>query len=283
MTKILGFAGKKRSGKSSAANFVVGNILTHLVNEDNLPLISYFKMDADGKLVVPSELEPKLVYNTETGAWDPSETQSEANFDIAGQNPAHEEWLAQNVWPTVKIYSLATPIKSIGVSLLGLDREFLFGNKKDGKTHIMWESIPVPREHVKSKRFLSKKGPMTGREVMKYLGTEVFRAMYSECFVKYIFKQIELDAPQIAIIDDARFENEITPITQSGGVCIGLTRSVASDSHSSEQLDLEKLKSLCTFVVDNAEIDMAAKNSQIGQFLMESNFFGDVVEQVANA
>lgn len=54
--KILVFAGKKQSGKSSATNFVVGYILAQMGRRGNVNCPNNFTIDEDGTLIVDTIL-----------------------------------------------------------------------------------------------------------------------------------------------------------------------------------------------------------------------------------
>jgi hypothetical protein len=63
-------------------------------------------------------------------------------------------------------------------------------------------------------------------------------------------KDIELEEPLLAIIDDCRFSNEIAAIQAAGGKVIGLTRKPYKDSHASEQV-IENNADVFDAIIDN--------------------------------
>ena len=77
-------------------------------------------------------------------------------------------------------------------------------------------------------------GPMTAREFMQFLGTDVMRKIYEPIWVENCFKRIEEDGPEIAVIGDCRFMNEIQAVQKAGGKVIRLTRSLYESKHQSE-------------------------------------------------
>jgi hypothetical protein len=81
------------------------------------------------------------------------------------------------------------------------------------------------------------------RELLQYLGTDVFRALDPDCWVNaYIHDVDELhnvilhETEQFPLIltPDVRFPNEVLAIQNFGGVVIRLTREPLSDEHESE-------------------------------------------------
>ena len=50
---------------------------------------------------------------------------------------------------------------------------------------------------------------MTAREFMQFFGTDVMRKMYEPIWLENCFRRIEEDSPEIAVIGDCRFMNEI--------------------------------------------------------------------------
>ena len=77
-------------------------------------------------------------------------------------------------------------------------------------------------------------GPMTAREFMQFLGTDVMRKMFSPIWVNSTINRIKKEKSNIALIADVRFPNEADAIFNSGGVNIRLHRDTNIDRHSSE-------------------------------------------------
>jgi hypothetical protein len=69
---------------------------------------------------------------------------------------------------------------------------------------------------------------------LQYVGTDVFRNLNSNVWIDSTFKRIKLDNPNIALITDARFPNEVKAIQNNNGIVIRLTRSPILMNHSSE-------------------------------------------------
>jgi len=62
--------------------------------------------------------------------------------------------------------------------------------------------------------------------------------MYEPIWIDNCFNRIEEDSPEIAIIGDCRFINEVNAVKSRGGKVVRLLRSVKQGSHTSE-IDLD--------------------------------------------
>jgi len=81
-----------------------------------------------------------------------------------------------------------------------------------------------------------RSGHMTGRELMQVFGTDMCRRMFSQfIWVHATFRAIEKDNADFAIIPDLRFPSELQGVKSCGGTVIRLTRDVSQgDEHPSE-------------------------------------------------
>ena len=101
--------------------------------------------------------------------------------------------------------------------------------------HIRWENMPgivtdkKKWDAVKNKKIeglsYHKKGPMTVRDFLQYMGTDVMRRIYEPIWVQACIEDIRREEPLLAVIDDCRFVNEIEAIQAEGGKVVGLSRS----------------------------------------------------------
>lgn len=188
MTKIVAFAGRKQSGKTSSAKFLV----------DTYP-----------------------------------------NKDI-------------------RIYSFASPLKQLCVDILGLDPRQCYGEDKykNEKVDCYWEGKQL-----------------TAREVMQIVGTEWFRTMQNDVWAGATIRKIQKDAPEIAIIDDCRFPNEVEAVKNAGGLVLKMERSMYYSDHASEvALDRAHYDQLnFTSVIMNQYMDLEAKNETITRILTQKS------------
>jgi len=272
MTQIVGFVGKKQSGKDTSCNFLM---MLHLCS---LGICKRARLNEEGKVEVS---------------------------DILGESVSGQEWLALsdpsvnldlllNNLGVVKKYSLADPLKEIAVNVFGLDVDTIFGDdeQKNEKIPLKWENMPgiitkdKCQEHmndygvgtghsVKDYRnhlkedfglILHGKGRMTGREFLQYFGTEICRHIDYNVWAKCLLRRVEQEAFDMALISDVRFDTEIKKIKRNGGILLGLTRNYNSpDQHASEQANLD----LCDAVIDNASMTILEQGHAIYEALVK--------------
>jgi hypothetical protein len=259
MTQIIAFAGKKQSGKNTACNFVLAMKLSELA------ICKVSRLSKKGEIEVSDVL---------------GETHSDMEW-IPFRSPYIDtEGLFNNELSLfVKMYGLADALKEMAISILDLDYQQVFGtdSDKNSKTKLKWENMPavitpselkkrgVSREDAeKLGMIVHEKGTMTAREVLQYVGTDVFRKMNSDVWLNSLLNKIESDAPELALISDVRFENEIEVIQKNKGFVIGLTRDPyeESDRHSSES-EIERCLGACDIIVDNSSLTIPEQNEKI--------------------
>jgi hypothetical protein len=176
--------------------------------------------------------------------------------------------LIYDIEPTisVKTYSFADPLKKdICINLLGLTEQQCYGSDEDKNTITMirWEDMLGYNGNLK--------GFMTAREVMEYVGTKIFRKMKDDIWVTTTLKKIQDDKPDIALLLDNRFPNEVDPILDIGGYVVRLTRNpFRSISEPECALDPDKYdwtKFSC--IIDNDGCNIDQKNYLIKRFLIK--------------
>lgn len=262
-TRILAFAGSKQAGKSTCSNFLHGYQLRAQEVVDD------FLVDEFGKLIVRTEIVGD----------DGNKSQGDTYLDTSRTDAEFMEWAMYNMWPFVKKYSFADALKQISISLFDLKYEQVYGSeahKNQLVPHLRWENMPgvvtdanadifsdvkeanlfpnaYPSDY--SKMVHHKPGPMTVRDFLQYLGTDVMRKMYEPVWVNRCIKDIQEEQPLLAVIDDCRFENEIKAVQKAGGKVIGLTRQPYTDGHSSEQV-VKDHEDLCDVVIDNQDMEI---------------------------
>lgn len=228
MSKIIGFCGQKTSGKSTIANIFTLVALQRYSLGSNLQI--------DGK-------SGKVMFEGEA---------------------VHPNRLNSSI---VKQYAIADCLKELCVDILGLEPEGVYGSEDDKSklSNYYWENMPGvitnKRAYVSIEKMFRennwresswpwlfhKKGQMTNREVMQFVGTDIFRKMDSQVWVNCILKRIKEDNPEYALITDVRFDNEIFTFSKMGTV-IGLTKKPPyQDTHTSEKINLQ----YCKHVIKN--------------------------------
>lgn len=252
MTKILAFSGKKQSGKSTSSNFIHGYQLRAFRVIDN------FAITESGDLLI------------KTG----EEDDSYGLLDINRVDPQFADWAGYNMWPYIKKYSLATPLKMMAIELFGIKEDQVFGTEaqKNTKTHIRWDDMPISMSQRKK---LKKKGKMTAREFLQFFGTDVCRKIHNDIWAERLVKDIELESSLLAVVDDVRFENEVDLIQKAGGKVVRLTRQPHSDAHASET-ELDDYENFDA-IIDNTDLTINETNQKIINLLEEWGWLGEEV------
>ena len=178
---------------------------------------------------------------------------------------------------SVKTYPFAKPLKEMCVNIFGLDQKQCWGSnkEKDTKTNIRWGDLPLCSEklgELLASRFPKTKDDfMTGREVMQILGTEIFRAIDDNCWVRCVVSEIKKDNLDFAIISDARFPNEIEFLLPYDPLIIKLNRNTVHSIHDSEvALDNYQFSHLKEyFEINNQGMSMEQKNQYINNIILK--------------
>lgn len=270
---IIAFAGHKGSGKDTCGLFIFGSYLC------NLGLVQGgFTIKPEGLWVTDILGDKNL-----QGRFDPRRnTETMRNF------------LAEYVDPYIKLYSFADELKTFCINVLGLSWEQCYGSNenKNSLTHLKWENMPgviscITENEWKgyvdgikeykplsskfdwhnklfsdiSKMYWHKPGEMTAREVLQYFGTEIVRRMYSPAWAKATVNKIKREQPLLAIITDARFEDEVDEVNKAEGKVIKLMRQPYKDEHESERLNIPDEKFAA--IIDNTEMTIDQQNDKL--------------------
>jgi len=274
MTKILALSGKKQSGKSTTGNFLLGLKMV------DLGIIHGMDITPKGEL---------QIYDL----WN--DTSCEGVWQYHANTQAAKDWHDDNVHPWYKIYSFADLLKrSVCIELLGLSEEQCFGTdeQKNSVTHLRWEDMPgvlsnrhdhlyqcieearaelTPEEFEQcgyDKFTLHEPGHMTGREVMQFVGTEIFRRMYHNVWAQGTVNRILKENSEMAVICDCRFPNEVEAVQKAGGKVIRFTRCVdEADKHPSE-ISLDGYEGF-DYIIDNRNMPIGQQNELVYRKLRE--------------
>lgn len=246
--KIIGISGRKQSGKNTVANYINGYIL----KKNNM--ISDFFIDDDGKLAVQTI--------------DSDGNNGYGIFDPTRKDSAFIEYAERNLWPYIKIYHFADPLKEMCIALFNLNPENIYGsdNDKNKATDLLWESMPYNPD--------KKSGHLTHREFLEYFGTNIVRKIKSNAWSEFTIKRILAEQSEIAIIPDVRFPNEVDAIKNNGGIVIRLTRDVFNSTSEAEKaLDKDVFDwNIFDLVIDNS----TTKLEDLCQYLNKnSHIWGD--------
>ena len=253
MTNIVAFSGKKQSGKTTAVNFI------HGYEMKRHGFIKKFDISETGDLVV------NALYRDEND----KEFESMGVFDLTQENDTFINYASSTFWPFVKAYNFADPLKRVCMSLFGLTKEQCYGTEeqKNSLTPMSWEDMPGIEMKNLSRMAGNPsngilEGQMTAREFMQFFGTDTCRRIHDRVWIDATMNQIKAEAPEIALIGDCRFENEIDEVHANGGKVLYFTRnSESEDSHDSEKASefIDKYNR----VLDNANMTIDEQNAAV--------------------
>jgi hypothetical protein len=245
---LVGFAGSIASGKTTQLRFLHGftmkNLIPSPVDFENT-LIDSYQINEEGKLLVHAEFEDGMGYG---------------ELDVLSRDPEVQNYLAHHVWEYIKPFSVAAVLKDVLVNLFGVADECIYGTQEQKlqPTHLRWENMPGVFTNKDEYSALSgfsvlgsivyhEPGPMTGRELLQYFGTDICRRMYDNIWIDSCLANIRKSNTKLAVIDDVRFDNERIAIQDFGGVVIYLDRGLSGGTHSSEN---SMTVDDCNFIVD---------------------------------
>jgi len=112
----------------------------------------------------------------------------------------------------------------------------------------------------------------TAREVMQLIGTDWFRELDDRCWIMYLEHTMHRYHPQLFIIPDVRFANEVQFIQEGGeGHVIRLLRApfANNDAHISEtELD-DAPEGFFDAVIDNRAMSVDEQNAAVWELVCE--------------
>jgi hypothetical protein len=243
MSNIVAFAGAKQSGKTTSVNFLHGHEMK------SHGFIKKFFVDEHGRLVVNA----KYLDDND------KEFESMGVFDVFQDSQSFVDYASSTFWPFVRAYNFADPLKRMCMGLFGLTREQCYGTEeqKNSDTDILWWNMPG---YSGIQNFDERK--MTAREFMQTFGTDICRKIKDDVWVSLCIKQIKEENPNLALIGDCRFKNEIDIVHEAGGKVIYFTRnSESSDGHDSEKASEYKEHYDC--IIDNTNIGVEEQNKLV--------------------
>lgn len=258
MTKILAISGKKQSGKNTAFNYILGLYMRAL------GVVRHgFFIDKDGTLNISDLL---------------GDEECSGVFDITRENQSMKTLREQYLDPYIKFYSFADLLKkNVCIEILGLTYEQCYGTNenKNTLTKLSWDDMPFEWQYAHSADPLPY-GNLTAREVMQFVGTEIFRKLYNDVWVDSTIRRIKEDSPDMAIIVDCRFPNEVEGTQKVGGKVIRLTRDPfqGQDQHESEKaLDQDRFDwTKFNAIIDNSKSTIEQQCRQIDDTLYPWGF-----------
>ena len=240
---LIALCGKKQSGKTTLSNFIHGHEMKRhdvvndfSINEFGNLVINYLEFDDNGK-----------------------EQEGTAVFDLWQKSEDFTSYAQKFIWPLVRGYNFADPLKGICMTLFGLSYSQCYGTDsyKNSPTEYKWEKMPG------ESRFKSGYGTMSAREFLQYFGTEIMRKINPNIWIDNCLERIKEDDSPIAVISDCRFVNEIEAVKKAGGKVIKLTREPVEESDKSS-LDKEIANHVSELEVDNYDnFDFVINNDKM--------------------
>lgn len=132
----------------------------------------------------------------------------------------------------------------------------------------------------------------TVRQQLQWLGTDILRADWEDCHINY-FKAVydrikdDFDTPELILVSDVRFPNEVKCIQELGGHVIRFLRNPFDDNHESE-VALNAMESRSTLgwktndktdvrrrfdaIIDNRNMTLDEKNKTVWQLINEKEW-----------
>jgi len=172
-----------------------------------------------------------------------------------------------------KIYNFADPLKQdICMGILGLTYDQCYGEDihKNTLTSIRWRDMPEYNISWTYRKDYDISGFMTARQVMQKIGTNIFRQIKHDVWSSAIINKIKRESPQLAIIADCRFPNEVQAVKEADGIVIKLTRNPYNSDHESETAldEVNYANHNFNLVVYNESISIPEQNQTILRFLV---------------
>ena len=165
---------------------------------------------------------------------------------------------SETVRANSSVYNFADPLKKMCIDIFGLTYEQCYGSddNKNELVNCLW-----PDSQLK----------MTAREVMQYVGTNVFRKMQHNVWADATIRKIENENLPLSLIADCRFPNEVAAVKNAGGLVVKLNRNLYDSTHESETaLDSDRYDpSNFDLVIHNQDMDIVEKNKIIYEFLKD--------------
>lgn len=171
---------------------------------------------------------------------------------IAGKKQSGKDTLANMIQAELvgdgipaKIVSFADPLKKMCNIVFGIPMELMYGSDEDKETltTVDWDGLPMDvrlkysndGQQVTDSAYepWPRSGPMTVREVLQVIGTDIFRErVWGDVWAAAPFKA-EHDE-DFVIIPDCRFPNEVEYAQQHGTLIRVRRLTGLTDSHASE-------------------------------------------------
>lgn len=182
-----------------------------------------------------------------------------------------KQWLEQRGYCGVSHVACAAYLKELCHNIFGISKEDLWGDAaaKNKLTQVHVDNLPTTPLNLGP---IHNSGCLTIRQLLQYVGSDIFRQMYPDCWANYAKNYIVEKNYTVALITDARFPNEIDIFANDPRfttVLIRLQRNPLAMSHKSETaLDNYKpVGHLHAFTIDNDKMSLEEKNEKLATIL----------------
>lgn len=250
--QIIGIAASKNAGKTSALNYIYGQIIT------KRGVVDRFGISNDGKLILPVKGKDGIVMS---------------EVDIS-RDEYFARYASENIWQYVKDYNFGTYIKDTILTLYDVDPKVLWGTQeeRDLETKYTWDLFLKILPKNMCPKNIKKTDKITGRQFIQYFA-DILRIIDDNCFTRVIIGQVEYDQCPVAIIGDVRRISELETIKAAGGKVIYLSRRPHDDEHNIENEFKDYDKSNFDAVIDNENMTIQEKNTELHRICSEWNLF----------
>jgi hypothetical protein len=223
--KLLGFSGKKDSGKDTLVRYIVGRELQ--------------KVGKVIKFEVSENTNGQLLVDVYNGVGENEFDIQQGILNLYMTDKETLDFFKEYCYPYVRVFGFADKGKTFLNEFFGISREKMYGTnkEKDELSSFNWEQLPasLPKGEVKTiGRVVKKTGPMTYREVMEEWLQIILRGVDEKCHINATFSEINQSNTKFAIIKDVRNENEIDAIQSVGGKVIRLLKDSHGSTHEGE-------------------------------------------------
>lgn len=249
MGKLVAFCGKKQSGKSSSAKFVVGNeMMSH-------GFVKQITVLDGGDIGLVNE-------NGDIMA-----------LDLDSKDPAAVAFFGMNLWPQVRKFSFADRLKLSVNQIFDVPMNLLYGTdeQKNTPTKVKLSdfggAIAVNRL-MDWKNKVDNNSFLTVRQLLQIFGTDLCRKIYDKCWIDGLISDVRNYDSQLSLVDDCRFKNEVYALKDAGAILIKLNKTHSSGDNHSSEIDLDDIdNSLFDLVIDNQNLSLEQKNAIVVDFL----------------